>query len=787
MNNKRWALFSVLIVLAIACVVGAFRLGAASPATGTITLVSEPVTWNGTAALGVSATGETTCVEQPGVHVNCDTFTLTVTGTPQDWAGKEVQIDISWVVLASDYDLYVHRNSNAGPIVAQSVTSDLGTNEIVSIQPEDLEADGTTVLSVHVVYSIAVAGDQYLGVARVIADPGDSTQVPVTKSRNWKINYHGQCCEGNLSAAGNNTYVLLPVLINGNKIKRSTDGGQTWVETYPPAPASFPFGIEGDMQAFGSDAIFFGTELADAVVARSTDGGSTWLTTQAPLASGGNDQAWAYLGPFNDLRPGGRLPTDEDYVLAGWMRIGSAIAFSFDGGITFTAQTPLPGGGASGPEHVVCHENATDPPNPAPGDTRVPNPLFANQKAGRHGTWGTDRRFYWTETLREEDDSGDRYLYVCQTADFGVTWTGTKHLIPPNPGVGFSVSHSAFDNNGTFYVLHGNKLYVSFDQGRTFAFTHTLPRYGNAARADLGSDQYFVVDCGTIHIGLQEDAGGNRGRIIYLRGTRVDTANPTWDYEVVDEVGFVRLDFMYIVLDGNDVPTISYTTPPVGPAPLPPNPDTRPPRQVTTASRNAPMVALGGNTCGLVSVSAVSRKVHAPNKVLDIPLSLNGPPGIECRTGGGANLDSHQVVVKFGEAASLTGVVVTPETGKTAEVDGTPALNGAGTELTINLRNVSDAQTLTITLQNVVTAGGAATNLPFQVMYLAGDTNEDTRVNVGDTNQTKGNSGKLTDSFNFRTDVNVDGRINVGDTNFVKAHAGASEPTRPLGQRETRR
>ena len=153
------------------------------------------------------------------------------------------------------------------------------------------------------------------------------------------------------------------------------------------------------MQAFGNDAIFFGTELADAVVARSTDGGATWANFPVPLASGGNDQAWAYLGPLSGMRQPAPLPGDAPYVLAGWMRIGTAIAFSFDGGQTWTNQSTLVGNNGSGPEHVICHQNAVDPPGVDPGDTRVANALFTNQKAGRHGAWGTDRKFYWSETV----------------------------------------------------------------------------------------------------------------------------------------------------------------------------------------------------------------------------------------------------------------------------------------------------------------------------------------------------------------------------------------------------
>ena len=140
---------------------------AANPTSGSISTASSPIAWDGTAAAGASATGEMTCVEQMGVHVNCDTFTLTVIGTPADWAGKDVKVEISWVVLASDYDLYVHKGSNAGPTIGQSTGGAPGTNEVVKIQAADLDASGTSVFTAHVVYSSAAAGDQYHGVASV--------------------------------------------------------------------------------------------------------------------------------------------------------------------------------------------------------------------------------------------------------------------------------------------------------------------------------------------------------------------------------------------------------------------------------------------------------------------------------------------------------------------------------------------------------------------------------------------------------------------------------------------
>jgi len=366
----------------------------------------------------------------------------------------------------------------------------------------------------------------------------------------WNIAYHGECCEGNLAAAGPNTYVLLPVLVNGNKILRSVDNGVNWTRQYPLADASVPYGIEGDLQAWGDDVIFFGTELAAAVVSYSNDRGDTWTTMQVPIASGGNDQAWSYLGPLEGLCPA-PFTQSKPYVLGGWMRIGTVAAFSCDGGMTWPIQTPVIGNNGSGPEHVICHQNAV--PAADAGDTRVADPKFSSLKAGRHGTFGTDRRFYWTETAGNN-------LYVCRTADFGMNWEGTVHPVAPGPGAGFVVTHAAFDERGTLYVLHGDKMYVSLDQGRSFRFVHTLPRFGNAGRSDAGADQYFAVHDGRVHVAALA-ARGTKGEVWYVTGEALDSDAPVWSEELVDVLNDVRLDFMQIAINGNGVPTISYTTP----------------------------------------------------------------------------------------------------------------------------------------------------------------------------------------------------------------------------------
>ncbi len=384
------------------------------------------------------------------------------------------------------------------------------------------------------------------------------------ESKQWTITYHGQCCEGNLASSGDMTYVLLPELLTGNDIKRSADGGLTWEKTYPPVDVSVPFGIEGDLRAWGDDVVFFGTQVADGVAAHSRDRGATWTMTQIPVAFAANDQAWEYLGPIQYC-PLQTVP----YVLAGWYRIGSVALFSCDGGLTWPIQTPLPGANGSGPAHVVCSETAREG-LPA-GDTRIADDRFALMKSGRYGGFGTDGRFYWTQVSGSE-------LFVCRSETFGAVWEGIRHPLPAGTPEGLPVTNLAFDQNGTLYVLHADKLYVSFDQGESFRWVHTLPRWGNdTSVGDGGSAQYFVVDDGTIHVGLKEASPDGASRIWYLRGKHVDTERPGWKAEHVDTIGAVRLDFMQITVDGNGIPTLGYTTPPdftLG---------------VTTASRRSPL------------------------------------------------------------------------------------------------------------------------------------------------------------------------------------------------------
>jgi len=171
-------------------------------------------------------------------------------------------------------------------------------------------------------------------------------------------------------------------------------------------------------------------------------------------------------------------------------------------------------------------------------------------------------------------------------------------------------------------------------------------------------------------------------------------------------------------------------------------------------------------------LSAVSRKIHGSAGSFDVDLPLTGDPGIEPRSGGASG--DHTLVFSFANAlTNVGGATVSSGTGSVSS----SAIGSDAHQYIVNLTGVTNAQIITVSLTNVTdSAGNSSSAISASMHVLAGDTNADTRVNVGDTNQTKSRSGSLTNEDNFRSDVNLDGRVNVGDVNFVKSTSGTALP-----------
>jgi hypothetical protein len=167
-----------------------------------------------------------------------------------------------------------------------------------------------------------------------------------------------------------------------------------------------------------------------------------------------------------------------------------------------------------------------------------------------------------------------------------------------------------------------------------------------------------------------------------------------------------------------------------------------------------------------VLTGAASRLSHGGGGSFDAALPLNGS-GVESRNGGG----SYTVVLRFDRPMQSGNATVTSGTANVASV------TFSGDEMLVNLTGVVDQQRLTVSATNLTaTTGGVLAAASVQAGFLVGDSNADGTVNAGDSQQTRGRSGQITDGGNFRSDINRDGVINSGDAVIVRARSGRTLP-----------
>ncbi len=183
-------------------------------------------------------------------------------------------------------------------------------------------------------------------------------------------------------------------------------------------------------------------------------------------------------------------------------------------------------------------------------------------------------------------------------------------------------------------------------------------------------------------------------------------------------------------------------------------------------------IGTGTGPLNFFEPSAVSRKTHGTVDAFDINLPLTGDvgttPGIECRTGGVSGV--YQVIVAFPSPVTVTSVMVVPDPNAPGATGSLVDFTPSGSEITVNLTNVSNVQTITITLVGV--NDGINTNaydviVPMGV--LIGDTSGDGMVDSSDVSLTQSKSGQTVDASNFREDVNLNGSITRSDVSLVKS------------------
>jgi len=178
-------------------------------------------------------------------------------------------------------------------------------------------------------------------------------------------------------------------------------------------------------------------------------------------------------------------------------------------------------------------------------------------------------------------------------------------------------------------------------------------------------------------------------------------------------------------------------------------------------------------TTAIMPTSVVSRKTHGAAGTFDISLPLTGSAGIECRSGGPSS--TYQTVFSFAKGVTLSGATVTPGTGGSGNVVGSPIVSPDGKTVTVNLTGVTNVQTITVTLTNV-SDGTATNNVPILMGVLIGDTSADRTVNSTDISQTRAQVGQAVTTSNFRSDVTTDGVIRNGDVSLVKTKKGTILP-----------
>jgi hypothetical protein len=371
----RISIATTFVALSLAIALPALRSTSAStPAGGTINpAATTPVTWLGTATGGGALNaplgligGEDLCQE----GLSCDTFTLTVGGTTADWSGKLIRIKIEWMLPVTDYDLYIHKDSNSGPLVANSgrgATSptDPLTWEDTTIDPS---VQGTGIYTIRAVYYAATAADQYRGSATIEAKPPQPPPpVPSTEAAPRYQNYPAPPEMGNSAGEptiGANWNTGNAMFIAGLQTLRAK-----WDGTASPAPATWDdvsarttslqsldpiLFTDSDAGALRTNRTFVSQLLGKAsALAFTDDDGTNWTISQGSGINSGVDHQTVGGGPYarniDGTLKGGAIqrpgPNGQIYPNAIYYAsqdIGLAeIARSDDGGFTFSLAIPM--------------------------------------------------------------------------------------------------------------------------------------------------------------------------------------------------------------------------------------------------------------------------------------------------------------------------------------------------------------------------------------------------------------------------------------------------------------
>lgn len=454
-STKRIGLFSLSAIAAL-FIVTAFltpltMVNAASPTAGSVNpTVGSSVTWNGTSPGGVTPEGEATCVE----NVTCESFTLTV--SEGDWTGKLVKVQINWLAIATDYDLYIYKGSLTGLEIGRSAQG-TSSSEVVEIDPS---ATGTGTYTVRVHYwAAAGAADQYRGAATVESKAATGPEpTPPTVSTATAPTYNNFVPPSTLGQrAGEPTIGLNWATGKAMFIASLQTLRVTFNDAVSPVTATWENKSAPNTSITSFDPLLFTDSATNrtfvsqllpskiSLMSFTDDDGNNWTPSQGAGINSGVDHQTIGGGRYARnadgslkggaiQRPGvdGRIYPNAVYYAS--QDIGLAeIARSDDGGVTFGVAVPMY-------DLTQCnglHGHIKVAPD---GTVYVPNKNCGGQQA------------------------------VAVSEDNGITWSirkipGSKSGVN-DPSVGIST-------DGTIYVGYSNgngtpRAAVSRDRGLTF-------------------------------------------------------------------------------------------------------------------------------------------------------------------------------------------------------------------------------------------------------------------------------------------------------------------------------
>ena len=372
-KNIRLIAASFILALLVIALPAFFNTQASNPSAGTISATTTtPLTWTGTATGGGALNAplligsEDLCQE----GLTCDTFTLTVGGTTADWAGKLIHIKIEWQLPTTDYDLYIHKDSNTGPVVASSGRGATSPTEPLTIEDTTIDpsSSGTGVYTIHAVYYVATALDQYHGTATIENKPAPQpTPTPSNEVAPHYQNYQAPPALGNsageptIGVNWNSGSAMFIASLQTLRVK--------WDDTASPAPSTWEDVSAQNTSLVTSDPILFtdsetGPSRTNrtfvsqllgktSLMSFTDDDGANWSVSQGSGINSGVDHQTIGAGPYAKnpdgslkggaiQRPGlnGQIYPNAVYYAS--QDVGLAeIARSDDGGQTFGIAIPM--------------------------------------------------------------------------------------------------------------------------------------------------------------------------------------------------------------------------------------------------------------------------------------------------------------------------------------------------------------------------------------------------------------------------------------------------------------